>query len=163
MIPSSPSPPACPPKPTASFVASNQNWLVRGLTPSAIMSHTSPPVHAGTTFGMPCESALVTTSGASNPVHKVNVGIGGSACSNVPGLVLISKFRKFPAQINESGVVNDLKAKREAAIVPPTGKLIGPLAIVSVAVQSMTILSPSTVTEQVMAILVSRSIPSLSQ
>ncbi len=162
MIPSSPSPPLWAPKPTASLVASSHAAPVRGLTPSAITSQTSPPEQAGTTSGNPWASALVTTSAASSPGHKVKVGIGGTASMSDPLVVKISKFRKFPAQIGLSGVVNALKARREAAFVIPSGILMGPTAGLSVALQSMIIRSSSTVTVTVISINSSRVIPSES-
>ena len=161
MIPSSPSPPAWAPKPTASLVASSQNAPLRGLTPRAMTSQMSPPVQAGTKSGMPWARALVTTSGARIPVHSVNVGCGGTACTRDPGVVRISRLRKLPAQMGLSGVVMALNDSRDAAIVRPTGTLIGPAAALSVAVQSMIIRSSSTVTVTVIGDL-SSVMPSVS-
>ena len=96
--------------------------------------------------GIPCASALVTTSGAKRPVQSVKVGMGGTACMRLPSLALTSRLRKLPAQIGVSGVVTALKASRDAAIVMPIGTLMGPWAALSVAVQSMTIESPLMVT-----------------
>ncbi len=108
MIPSSPSPPACAPNPTASFVASSQGSPVRGFTPRPIIEQTSPPEQAGTRSGIPCASALRITSPPIRPVHSVNVGCGGTACMTEPGSVTIRSARKLPATTGVSGVVRDL-------------------------------------------------------
>ena len=97
MIPSSPSPPAWAPKPTASFVASSHGSPVRGLIPNAITEQTSPPEHAGTRSGIPSASALSITSPPSSPVHSVKVGIGGTACITEPSAVMMRSGRKLPA------------------------------------------------------------------
>ncbi len=162
MMPSSPSPPACPPNPTASLVASSHASPVRGLTPSPIIEHTSPPEQAGTRSGMPWASAFSTTSPPSSPVHSVNVGIGGTACITDPGSVTTRSGRKLPATTGVSGVVSALKTRLQNASVWPTGRLIGPLTSRSLPVQSITISSSPMVTVTFILIRRSVSTPSLS-
>ncbi len=162
MIPSSPSPRACPPNPTASLVASSHASPLRGLTPRPIIELTSPPEHAGTRSGMPCASAFSTTSPPSSPVHRVKVGMGGTACITDPGSVTTRIGRKFPATTEVSGVVSALKMRLQKASVWPTGRLMGPFTSRSLPVQSMTISSSVIVTVTCILIKRSRSTPSLS-
>ena len=162
MMPSSPSPPEWPPKPTASLVASSQASPFRGFTPRPIIELTSPPEQAGTASGMPWASALSTTSPASSPVHSVNVGIGGSACITDPGSVTTLSGAKLPATTGVSGVVSDLKMRLQTASVWPTGRLIGPFTPVALPVQSTMNSSSVIVTVAFSLTMVSSSMPSLS-
>ena len=161
-MPSSPSPPAWAPKPTASFVASSHGPPVRGLMPKAITEQTSPPEHAGTRSGMPSASALSMTSPPSRPVHSVNVGIGGTACITDPSLVTMRSGRKLPAVTGQSGVVNALNTRQLNASVIPRGRLIGPLTSSALSVQSTIISSSVTVTVTAIFTGRSRSMPSWS-
>src|SRR5215470_4488182 len=146
MMPFSPSPLACPPNPTPSFVASIHIFPFRGLTPTPIIEQTSPPEHAGTTSGIPCDRALVTTSVASNAGQRVKVAAGGTACISVPGGASTRKGRKFPSLAGESGVVIALKISPATPSVQPNGMLIGPRVAGEEPLKSTTISSSEIVT-----------------
>src|SRR5262245_62792539 len=162
MMPFSPSPRAWPPKPTPSLVASIHILPLRGLTPTPIIEQTSPPEQAGTTAGIPCASALVTTSVASKAGHRVNVAAGGTACINVPGGASTRNGRKLPSFAGVSGVVIALNTKPATPRVQPKGILIGPRVAGEEPLKSTTISVSVIVTVALIFTRVSLSMPSSS-
>jgi hypothetical protein len=75
MMPSSPSPPACAPKPTASLVASSHGPPLRGLMPTAVTEQTSPPEQAGTRSGMPLAVVVDRLHRLAHGVHSETWGV----------------------------------------------------------------------------------------
>ena len=111
---------------------------------------------------MPLASAFNTTSPASRPVHKVKVGIGGTACITDPGSVMTLSGAKFPATTGLSGVVSDLNTRLQSASVLPRGRLMGPTTSRALPVQSMIISLSVMVTATFSSTSSSNEMPSLS-
>src|SRR5262249_47487647 len=133
-----------------------------GWSASASKEEAWAAEQAGTTSGIPCASALVTTSGASKAGHRVNVAAGGTACINVPGGASTRNGRKLPSFAGVSGVVIALNTKPATPRVQPKGILIGPRVTGEEPVKSTTISASVMVTVALILTMVSLSIPSSS-